>query len=245
MKKQLSIVLPVYNEKESLSLMIKILNSTLDFENEILIVYDNEDDNSIPEAKKLQHQFDNLVLIHNKLGKGVKYALQAGVNNSKYENILITAVDEIFPILSIEKMLNMIVKNNYDFVSGTRYKNGGKRLGGSLLGHFLSRIANKSFCFITKCPMSDLTTGIKMFKKSFYQKVEISTNPIGWVFAFELSIKAYTMNLKVGEVPLISVDRLFGGESTFRLGKWVKEYLKCYLWGLKQIFYRKKKDGNE
>ena len=133
MKKQLSIVLPVYNEKESLSLMIKILNSTLDFENEILIVYDNEDDNSIPEAKKLQHQFDNLVLVHNKLGKGVKYALQAGVNNSKYDNILITAVDEIFPILSIEKMLNMIVKNNYDFVSGTRYKNGGKRLGGSLL----------------------------------------------------------------------------------------------------------------
>ena len=239
MKKQLSIVLPVYNEKESLSLMIKILNSTLDFENEILIVYDNEDDNSIPEAKKLQNQFDNLVLVHNKLGKGVKYALQAGVNNSKYDNILITAVDEIFPILSIEKMLNMIVKNNYDFVSGTRYINGGIRLGGSLLGHFLSRIANKSFCLITKCPMSDLTTGIKMFKKSFYQKIEISTNPIGWVFAFELSIKAYTMNLKVGEVPLISVDRLFGGSSTFKFGPWLKEYLRWFFWGLKKIKNKK------
>ena len=34
-KKNLSIVLPVYNEKESLSLMIKILNSSLDFEHEI------------------------------------------------------------------------------------------------------------------------------------------------------------------------------------------------------------------
>ena len=41
MKKNLSIILPVFNEKESLSLMIKILNSTLDFENEIIIVYDN------------------------------------------------------------------------------------------------------------------------------------------------------------------------------------------------------------
>ena len=40
----LSIVIPVYNEKESLSLMIKILNSTLEFNNEIIIVYDNEDD---------------------------------------------------------------------------------------------------------------------------------------------------------------------------------------------------------
>ena len=92
---------------------------------------------------------------------------------------------------------------------------------------------------ITRFPLSDLTTGIKMFKKDFYKKIEIKTNPVGWVFAFEISIKAYIMNYKIGEVPLISVDRLFGGESTFRLGKWVKEYLKCYLWGLKQILKKK------
>ena len=240
MTKNLSIIIPVYNEKESLSLMVKILNSTLEFDNEIIIVYDDESDNSIPVAKKLQNNFNNIILVHNKIGRGVKYALRAGVNKSKYQNILITAVDEIFPILSIDKMLNMIVNDGYDFVSGTRYKSGGKRLGGSLIGHFLSRLANKSFCLITKFPMSDLTTGIKMFKKDFYNEIEISTNPVGWVFAFELSIKAYTMNLKVGEVPLISVDRLFGGESTFKLGKWVSEYLKCYLWGLKTIYNKKK-----
>ena len=241
MNKNLSIILPVYNEKESLSLMIKILNSTLEFENEIIIVYDSEQDNSIPIAKKLQSQFKNILLVHNTLGKGVKYALKAGINKSKFENILITAVDEIFPIISIDKMLNMIVKENYDFVSGTRYKNGGKRLGGSLVGHFLSISANKSFSLLTNFPLSDLTTGIKMFKKDFFQKVEISSNPIGWVFAFELSIRAYIMNLKIGEVPLISVDRLFGGESTFRLGKWVKEYLKCYFWGLKKIYKKNEK----
>ena len=235
MKKNLSIILPVFNEKESLSLMIKILNSTLDFENEIIIVYDNENDNSIPVAKKLQEKCNNIILVHNTIGKGVKYALQAGVKKSKYENILITAVDEIFPILSIEKMLNMIVIEQYDFVSGTRYKKGGKRLGGSIIGHFLSRLANSTFCIVTNFPISDLTTGIKMFKKNFFNNVEISTNPVGWVFAFELSIKAYVMNLKIGEVSLISVDRLFGGESTFKLGKWVYEYLKCYFWGIKQI----------
>ena len=150
MNKKLSIVIPVFNEKDSLSLMIKILNSTLEFENEIIIVYDDENDNSITIAKKLQEDFKNIILVHNKLGKGVKYALKAGVIKSKYDIILITAVDEIFPILSIEKMIKMIIDENYDFVSGTRYKNGGKRLGGSLIGHLLSFIANKSFSFITK-----------------------------------------------------------------------------------------------
>ncbi len=239
MTKNLSIILPVFNEKESLSLMIKILNSTLEFENEIIIVYDDENDNSIPVAKKLQKKFDNIVLVHNNLGKGVKYALKAGVSKSRFENILITAVDEIFPIISIDKMLNMLINENYDFVSGTRYKSGGKRLGGSFIGHTLSIIANKSFCFLTNFPLSDLTTGIKMFKKDFFTKIQITSNPVGWVFAFELSIKAFTMNLKIGEVPLISVDRVFGGESTFKLGKWVKEYFKCYIWGLKKIYSKK------
>ena len=130
MKKNLSIILPVYNEKESLSLMVKILNSSLDFENEIIVVYDNENDNSIPVAQKLQESFQNIKLVQNNLGKGVKFAIAAGIKNAKFENILITAVDEIFPIISIDKMLNMIVEENYDFVSGTRYKSGGRRLGG-------------------------------------------------------------------------------------------------------------------
>ena len=79
MEKNLSIIIPVYNEKESLPLMIKILNSTLEFNNEIIIVYDNEDDNSIPVAKKLQNDFKNIILVHNRMGKGVKYALQAEI----------------------------------------------------------------------------------------------------------------------------------------------------------------------
>ena len=62
MNKNLSIVIPVYNERESLSLMVKILNSTLDFDNEIIIVYDNEEDNSIPIAKK--NFLHNLVIFH-------------------------------------------------------------------------------------------------------------------------------------------------------------------------------------
>ena len=112
MKKNLSIILPVYNEKESLSLMVKILNSSLDFENEIIVVYDNENDNSIPVAQKLQESFQNIKLVQNNLGKGVKFAIAAGIKNAKFENILITAVDEIFPIISIDKMLNMIVEEN-------------------------------------------------------------------------------------------------------------------------------------
>ena len=65
-KKNLSIILPVYHEDESLELMIKILTHSLDFEHEIIIVYDSLDDKSVPVAKKLEDNFDNVKSIHNK-----------------------------------------------------------------------------------------------------------------------------------------------------------------------------------
>ena len=242
MKKELSIILPVFNEKDSLPIMVRLLNSTIKFKKEIIIVYDDQNDNSVEAAKELASESTDIILEHNKIGKGAQYAVEAGVRISKYENILITAVDEIFPIISVENMLDKLISENLDLVSGTRYSKGGVRLGGSLIGAILSKIANKSFYFLTKIPLSDCTTGIKMMKKSLWKSIQLESKPIAWAFAFELSIKAYLNNFKIDEYPLKSVDRLFGGSSTFKLGPWVKEYLKWFIWGYKKI---KQKDKNE
>ena len=54
MDKKLSILLPVFNEKESLAIFVRLLKSSINFENEILIIYDNVTDNSVDVAKKLE-----------------------------------------------------------------------------------------------------------------------------------------------------------------------------------------------
>tara|TARA_B000000557_G_scaffold238629_1_gene216221 strand:+ start:822 stop:1538 length:717 start_codon:yes stop_codon:yes gene_type:complete len=233
MEKKLSIIIPVYNEKESLSTMIRLLKSSLKFENEVLIVYDSVDDSSVEEAKKLENELDNVRAIHNSNKKGVKYAIDKGVQESIYDIFLITVVDDIFPILAIEEMMNSITNEDYDFISGTRYSLGGKRIGGSLLGSILSRTANKIFQIITKFPFSDSTTGIKMMKKKVWKNISLESKPIGWAFAFELSIKVFLKDYKIKEVPFKSVDRLFGGKSTFKPMSWIREYLKWFIWGIK------------
>ena len=73
----------------------------------------------------------------------------------------------------------------------------------------------------------------KTFKKKVWESIQLESKPIGWAFAFEFSIKTYLKGYKITEFPLKSVDRLFGGSSTFKLGPWVKEYLKWFIWGLK------------
>ena len=234
--KKLSIILPVFNEKESLLIMVRLLNSSLKTDTEIIIVHDSLNDNSLESANILINEYENVQLVHNKIGPGVKNAIQAGIDKSKNEIILITAVDEIFPIISIEKMLEEILNKNYDFISGTRYSKGGERLGGSLIGSILSRTANKVFNLFSKVPLTDCTTGIKMMKKKVWEDIELTSNPVGWAFAFELSIKTYLKGYNISEYPIKSVDRLFGGSSTFKLGPWFKEYLKWFFWGIKKTF---------
>jgi dolichol-phosphate mannosyltransferase len=242
MNKELSIILPVHNEKESLAIMVRLLISSLKFPHEIIIVHDSKEDNALDEANKLKKEFSNIKVIHNTIGRGVRNAIETGIQNSSYQLILITAVDEIFPIISIDHMLEKLLNDNFDFISGTRYSKGGSRLGGSLIGSILSRIANKVFNYLSKIELTDCTTGIKMFKKEVWNNISFQSKQVGWAFAFEFSIKAYINGYKTSEYPIKSVDRLFGGSSTFKFGPWVKEYLKLFIWGIKKIREYEKKN---
>ena len=242
MNKELSIILPVHNEKESLAIMVRLLISSLKFPHEIIIVHDSKEDNALDEANKLKKEFSNIKVIHNTIGRGVRNAVETGIQNSSHQLILITAVDEIFPIISIDLMLEKLLNGNFDFISGTRYSKGGSRLGGSLIGSILSRIANKVFNYLSKIELTDCTTGIKMFKKEVWNNISFQSKQVGWAFAFEFSIKAYINGYKTSEYPIKSVDRLFGGSSTFKFGPWVKEYLKLFIWGIKKIREYEKKN---
>jgi dolichol-phosphate mannosyltransferase len=231
---KLSILMPVRNEGINLKIMLKILRAVLEIEHEVLVVVDNDTDDSIPVVRGMQQQYPNLQLIVNRYGRGVTHAIHAGVDAAQGENILIFAADEVGPVLAIDDMLALI-EEGADFVSCTRYAHGGRRLGGSMVGQLLSRAANRLFHAISGCALTDATTGIKMMKRAVYYQLRLAARPVGWAVAFEMSIKAQAGGFRLGEVPIISVDRLYGGKSTFRVGAWTKEYLRWFLWGARQL----------
>ena len=236
----LSILMPVRNEAINLRIMLKMLRAVVEIDHEVLIVYDSEEDESIQAVNSIKEDYANIRLIHNDLGIGVINAIKKGVSKSNGKYILIFAADEVGPVLAIGDMLELMEKG-CDFVSCTRYAHGGRRLGGSMLGAILSRIANSLFYRLSDMALTDATTGIKMFNRSVFDKLQLNANPVGWAVAFEMSIKAQLMNLKLGEVPIVSIDRLYGGESTFRAGPWIREYLRWFFWGIKKLPRRGKK----
>ena len=235
----LSIIIPVYNEDDSAELMLNIFYLYLKLKIEIIIVYDFDNDSTVKIAQSLKNKYPTIKVIKNS-SIGAKNALITGLKASSSDIILLTVIDEICPITSYHSMFTLIKENNFDLVSATRYKNGGKRYGGSILGHIFSKISNFILHHLFSFPLSDSTTGIKMFKKSIFDNLSLNSN-IGWSFALELSLKSYLLDYKITEVPIKSIDRLFGGKSTFHLISWTQKYYSLIFWGIIQIIIKKLK----
>lgn len=230
----LSILLPVRNEGVSLRVMLKMLRGMVEVPDEVLVVYDADDDDSIPVVTEIGGRYPRLRGVLNQRGPGVVNAIKAGVDEAKGKYVLIFAADEVGPVLAIDDMLGLM-ESGCDFVSCTRYAYGGRRLGGSIIGGWLSRAANRLFHVLAGSAFSDSTTGIKMFRRDLFERLDLRGRPIGWAVAFEMAMKAELLGCVLGEVPIISIDRLYGGTSTFKLGPWMLEYLRWFLWGATRL----------
>jgi len=226
----LTVLMPVRNEGINLRIMLKMLRAVVDVPYEVVIVHDTPGDDSVRVVADLPPG-QPVRAVHNTLGPGVVNAIRAGVAAAAGRYVLIFAADEVGPVLAIEDML-ALMDSGCEFVSCTRYAHGGRRLGGSFIGGILSRIANRLFGWMAGSLMTDCTTGIKMFRRDQFERFHLESRPIGWAVAFELSIKAQMLGLSLGEVPIVSIDRLYGGQSTFRLGPWTGEYMRWFIWGL-------------
>ena len=237
---KLSIVIPVLNEGENLKILLRILKGVVDTDHEVLVVHDIPDDDSIPVVKDMQKNYPGLKLVHNQLGRGVINAIKAGVNNASGEYVLTIAADDIGPLMAIEDMV-ILMDGGCDLVNATRYAHGGKNVGGVFVSKLLSKLANKMFHVLSGSSLTDPTFGVKMFRREMFNKLHLVSNPVGWAVAFEFAIKAQAAKWKLGEVPLISLNRLYGeGKSSFKLN-WVKEYLRWFFWGLKNLLLSGKK----
>lgn len=227
--------MPVLNEGVNLKIMLKILKSIIEYPYELLVVYDSLDDNSIPVVKAMQKSYPHLRGVHNKLGKGAINAIKTGVNAAVAEYVLVLSADDIGPVFAVSDMVALMDKG-CDFISATRYADGGRTMGGIFISRLLSRIANKLFSIISGSVFTDLTFGVKMFKRSVFDKIKLESKPVGWAVAFEMAIKAQLADWKLGEVPMTSINRFYGGKSSFKLGPWIVEYSKWFLWGLKELW---------
>jgi glycosyltransferase involved in cell wall biosynthesis len=235
---ELTIVIPVYNEAGNIKIAIGRIEEQVIVPHEISIVYDRDEDTTVPVVQKIKDNYKNPVnLVKNKYGRGVLNAIKTGMEEAKTEFVIVTMADLSDPPEVMNAMLAK-AKEGTDLVCGSRYMKGGKQIGGPFLKGLFSRIAGISLHWLTRIPTHDISNSFKMYRKSMLDTIEIESTG-GFEIGMEITVKAYITGYRIAEVPTIWTDRT-DGESNFKLWAWLPHYLHWYGLCVKSAWFRKK-----
>ncbi len=205
------VITPTYNEMDNISRLIPLLlDSYSDLD--ILVIDDNSPDGTGDYIEGLSKQEPRIKMIRRsrKLGLGTayiagfKYALQ-----HDYDYVFEMDADFSHDPKEIRNFLEAVKK--YDLVLGSRYVRGVNVINWPMRRLLLSYFANKYTRFITGMPIQDATGGFKCFRKSVLESINLDKiRSNGYAFQIEMTFKAWKKGFKVGEIPIIFVDRVKG-----------------------------------
>ncbi len=218
MKKAL-IVLPTYNERENISILIpQIFEITKDIKNwdiEVLIVDDNSPDGTYDEAVRLQTKYKKIHILQGEkegLGKAYIRGFAYGIEKiNPYVMFEMDADCQHNPKL-IPQFLNAI-EDGADFVIGSRYITGGSipkhwtidRKFYSIVGNLVARLG------FMNMKIHDWTSGYRANKTTFIKDVlDEMVGHNGYEFQIALLDKALKRHLVIKEIPLQFTDRNIG-----------------------------------
>jgi dolichol-phosphate mannosyltransferase len=223
---ELSIVLPVYNEAENITPVLRAIAAHVHTPHEVLVVYDFDADTTVPVVRALQREMPELRLEPNRRGRGVLNAMRAGIAAVRGELVLISMADGSDEPEVVDRMV-ALARDGADVVAASRYMRGGRQIGGPRLKSFLSRAAGLTLHWLARMPIHDVTSNFRLYRRSFLESVAIESRS-GFELALELTVKAHRAGRRLGEVPTTWRERT-AGTSHFRLRQWLPQYLRWYL----------------
>ena len=221
----LSVVMPVFKEGEAVEPVLRALAAAIAEPHEILVVYDFDEDPTVPVIERLAAELPAIRGLRNDLGRGVLNAMKAGLAASSGAYVLISMADGSDEPHVVDSMVEL-ARDGADVVSASRYMPGGRQVGGPPLKRLMSRTAGLTLHWFAGVPTHDPTNNFKLYSRRFLDTVTIESTA-GFELALELTVKATIAGRRVAEVPTTWRDRA-AGQSNFKLRKWLPHYLHWY-----------------
>lgn len=230
MSRELSIVVPVFKEGEAVEPILRALTAGVSTPHEIVVVYDFDEDPTVPVIERLATELPTIRGLRNDLGRGVLNAMRAGIASSAAPYVLISMSDGSDEPHIVDSMVQL-ARDGADVVAASRYMRGGRQIGGPRLKRLMSRTAGLTLHWFGGVATHDPTNNFKLYSRRFLDATTIESEA-GFELALELTVKATLAGRRVAEVPTTWRDRT-SGQSNFKLRKWLPHYLHWYLVALK------------
>lgn len=229
MEKSLAVIIPVFNEAENIRTTLETISKKVKTPHTVYIVYDFDDDNTLPVARAIAARSGNITFLKNPC-PGVAGAIKTGLQQAQEEYLLVSMADMSDDYDKVDRMAQLM-QDGYDLVCGSRYMRGGKQIGGGALKIFLSRFAGVSLCYLANLPTHDATNSFKMYSKTLIDRLTLESTA-GFEVGIEILVKARSLGYRITEIPCVWQDRTTG-TSRFKILKWAPHYLRWYFYGIK------------
>jgi len=211
-----SIVIPCYNEENTILDIVDKVISNISQEDEVIIVNDCSRDKTsekLTEIKKNHRQIK--ILTHEtNLGKGA--ALQTAFKECKNDIIIIQDADLEYDPRDYENLLLPFTDANADVVYGSRFLGGSKYVRIHFFWHYLANKILTFFCnAFANLNLTDMETGYKAFKKSILSGIKLEQKGFG--IEPEITLKLAKNKAKFFEVPISYNGRSYEEGKKIRL----------------------------
>ncbi len=194
---KLSIIIPVYNEKDTLRTLLTRVEA-VDYEKEIVLVDDCSTDGTREIVQDYQGREGYTVLMHTKnLGKGA--ALRSGFAEAKGDIIIIQDADLEYDPREYGKLLEPILDGRADVVYGSRFLGGPHRV--LFFWHYLGNMVLTTLSnILTNLNLTDMETCYKAFTRKVLDSLTLKCNRFG--FEPEFTSKVAKRKFRIYEVPI-------------------------------------------
>ena len=206
--KKLSIVIPCYNEKNSISEIINQVKEVhVPLEKEIILVDDFSTDGTREILKKLQKNEQGIKVFFNEKNMGKGYSLRSGFTHSTGDIIIIQDADLEYDPHEYVVLLKPILDNQADVVYGSRFKAGYNKKFSSLSHYIANRVLTGISNQFTGLKLTDMETCYKMFTKEILDKIHLTENKFG--FEPEFTAQIAKINCRISEVGIKYKNRSY------------------------------------
>ena len=237
------VVIPTYNESESIESLLMRLNSARmqisdKFEIDILIVDDNSPDQTAAIAKNLQ--FSGLKVLSRQHKSGLGPAYLAGFKQGlleKYDYFVEMDADLSHQPEQLIDLLNAASK--VDLVIGTRWIPGGSVVNWPKRRKWISKLGTGYASFALNLPYKDLTSGYRVLPREFLSQLDFSLiETRGYGFQIEMALKAIESGFGIKQVPITFVERE-NGYSKMSLAIIWEAWSMVTIWALRRLIKRR------